>query len=616
MTNTETAEKVEIREFYAILKWVFSIYLEVTPVYTIINILSSIYDQSRDIVYSFIFAKTLDELIKIAQSPNANMSQITPYIAVMLGYNITTSIIMSLGRYFERAQRITSRPKIEEKFYKKLKTLGIQTLEQPEINNKIQRSGDTVSTLFSFIQDLTDLVAAVAKLVSTAAILIVTLPILAPLMILAAIPEFFVDKRFRRLFWRLDKESTEKRRMASASLGNITNAKSLQEVLVTNSFNYLSNKYQEFHMWYISAYLKMRKKSYLLNSVFNLSDNLIYYFGVIKIFQRLFLKQITIGDVTFQMRMLGVFQSALYKVTGTYNQLFETAIRLKDSYELYNTTPAVPDGTLDFPKLIKGPQITIRNVDFMYSGANKYISKNLNLNIKPGEKVAIVGHNGAGKTTLIKLICRMYGIQNGEILINNQTLTELKIESWYQNIGVLFQDFNMYPQLTAKENILMGLSQEAPDEEKIIEAAKSADAHNFILDFKHGYDQVLSERYKEGIRPSTGQWQKLAIARFFYRNAPLVIFDEPTASIDAVSEYNIFNKIYKFFEGKTVIIISHRFSTVRNADRIIVLEKGQIVEEGNHTELMAHNGEYAKAFLLQAEGYSNSGATSIVNNVL
>lgn len=273
---------------------------------------------------------------------------------------------------------------------------------------------------------------------------------------------------------------------------------------------------------------------------------------------------------------------------------------------VFVTKPAFEDGAVEFPKLAKGPEIEVKNMSFKYPNTDKMIFNNLSLKIKSGEKVAIVGHNGAGKTTLVKLLCRIYKPTSGEIVVNGRNLTDLKIDSWYQNMGVLFQEFNTYPQLTVRENITIGNPNEPMDEVALHLAAQSADASSFIDEFPAKYDQILSEKFKGGIRPSTGQWQKLAIARFFYRNAPLVIFDEPTASIDAVSEYNIFNKIYDFFKEKTVIIISHRFSTVRNADRIIVLDHGEIIEEGTHDFLMSNNGYYAKAFNLQAKGYGAS----------
>jgi ABC-type multidrug transport system fused ATPase/permease subunit len=191
------------------------------------------------------------------------------------------------------------------------------------------------------------------------------------------------------------------------------------------------------------------------------------------------------------------------------------------------------------------------------------------------------------------------------ILVNGENLNNINTQSWHKHLGVLFQDYNHYGNLSALENIYLGNPIEILDVEKAKEAAHKADALNFIEEYPSGFDQIMSERFTGGIRPSGGQTQKLAIARFFYRNAPLAIFDEPTAAIDAVSEYKIFNQIYDFFRDKTVIIISHRFSTVRNADRIIVLDEGRVVEEGSHDELMSLNGKYAHAFRLQAEGYQD-----------
>jgi ABC-type multidrug transport system fused ATPase/permease subunit len=286
-----------------------------------------------------------------------------------------------------------------------------------------------------------------------------------------------------------------------------------------------------------------------------------------------------------------------------FNDLLEMSLRYKDIYSIFNTEPAIKDGSIAIPRLHTGPSIEFKNMSFKYPNTDKFILKDLDLRIKPEQKIAIVGYNGAGKTTLVKLLCRFYQPTEGKILINDTDLSEIEIDSLYKNMGVLFQEFNRYPQLTVTENIQLGNSKVPASEQRIKAAAESADSQTFIDSYKNKFGQILSERYKNGIRPSTGQWQKLAIARFFYRNAPLVIFDEPTAAIDAVSEYNIFNNIYHFFKGKTVIIISHKFSTVRNADRILVLDKGSIVEDGSHDELMRLDGFYARSFRLQAEGY-------------
>jgi len=271
-------------------------------------------------------------------------------------------------------------------------------------------------------------------------------------------------------------------------------------------------------------------------------------------------------------------------------------------YKLFKTEPIMDEGFKELPNLEKGPSLKFENVTFSYPRSDKKVIKNLSLEIESGEKIAIVGHNGAGKTTLVKLICKFYQTLEGKILINDENILEIKSESLYKNLGTLFQDFNQYHSLSVKENIVIGNIDDI-DETKIRVAAQTADAIDFIEEYPNKFETLLSERYKGGVRPSTGQWQKIGLARFFYRNSPLVIFDEPTASIDPDSEYNIFSKIYDFFEDKTVIIISHRFSTVRNANRIIVLDDGEIVEQGTHEELIKLGGKYANSFKLQAEGY-------------
>jgi ATP-binding cassette subfamily B protein len=213
-----------------------------------------------------------------------------------------------------------------------------------------------------------------------------------------------------------------------------------------------------------------------------------------------------------------------------------------------------------------------------------------------------VGQNGAGKSTIIKLLLRFYDVTEGEILINGTNIKDLDLGEWYKAIGVLFQDFNRYED-TVKENIGLGRVYEAIDLKDITAAASSAGAHPMIAKFEKGYEQMLGRVFDEGIELSGGQWQKIALARAFLRNAPVLVLDEPTASIDAKSEAEIFSKVEKLEKDKTVIIISHRFSTVRNADKIYVINGGKIIESGSHEELLNFDGEYAAMFKLQAKGY-------------
>jgi ABC-type multidrug transport system fused ATPase/permease subunit len=270
-------------------------------------------------------------------------------------------------------------------------------------------------------------------------------------------------------------------------------------------------------------------------------------------------------------------------------------------------------------KASNGIKIEFKGVSFKYPNTDNYVLKNINLTIHPGEEVAIVGKNGAGKSTLIKLILRFYDPTEGEIFINDIEIKKLNIASYYKHISALFQDFNQYKALTARENILIG-TQEIESEtkesdssetsaipseinEKLMKSLKQTDAVNFIKNLGKGLDTPLGKNFTGGTELSKGQWQKIALSRILYRNSEMLILDEPTASIDAQAELKIFNNIYEFSENKTVILISHRFSSVRKAEKIFVIEDGKIVESGDHEELMKLEGSYAKSFEIQAEGY-------------
>ena len=228
--------------------------------------------------------------------------------------------------------------------------------------------------------------------------------------------------------------------------------------------------------------------------------------------------------------------------------------------------------------------------------------KDFNLSIKNGEKIALVGENGAGKTTLIKLLLRFYDVTDGEILVNGINIKNINLEKWYSEIGALFQDFIKY-QFTFKENVYFGDQKQINNLELLKDAIKKSGADEYLKDLPNKFNQIIGKMFKDGIDLSGGQWQKLALARAFFKNAPILILDEPTSAIDAKAEYEIFQRVQELQKDKTVIIISHRFSTVRNADKILVLNEGAIIEEGSHETLMKMKGLYAELFNIQAKGY-------------
>lgn len=598
-------EKLNFKEFLKTLKWIFKIYLEISASKTILMLLTRVLMDLRSLVYSAILAKVVDRLVFIASTESKDFSLIIPYVVILVLYYIfAESILTSIYTYSSRGLVHITRGKLDLLFAKQLNYIGIQSLENPDTVNMVQRSGEWLYNTFQTLNDTVAFLSNIVRMIVSGIVILSFLPYMIPVLVVITVVRFvptnhFIKKNFR---WHVD--NTEGKRIAGKSIGWITNPVALQEISIVGGYKFFSEKFDSYNEWFNKNLLKIMKQKEIVILLLDLVDIVVSVFGYVMIFNSFILGKITLGAVTFQMRALDSFSGALDSVLGSVSFMNEFAIKMKDLITVFEMKPSVKDGHVKLEYLDTPPSIEFRNVYFKYPKSKKYVFEDLSFKIDSGEEVALVGHNGAGKTTIVKLISRIYEVEKGEILINGQNIKDLSLDDWYKNIGVLFQDFNFYGNLTVKENIFLGRPLEPLDEDRVIEAAKHADAHDFIMEYKKKYNQIMSEKFKGGVRPSTGQTQKIAIARFFYRNSPLVIFDEPTASIDAVSEYKIFNSIYDFFKNKTVVIISHRFSTVRNANRIIVLEKGKIVEEGNHKELVKKkNGVYSKAYKLQAEGY-------------
>lgn len=604
--NKNSQKSIPFKQLVRTLIWIFKIFFSIRPMAVIAFFITKTVKDLMPLMYAFIFARSLDEVIRISQTPSTDFWELIPYFGVMLAYGISIDAInYSINLYCRRVIGLLSSTKLDQALYTHLHYIGVQALEDPEVANIIQRANQNFYQAFDILIELADLVAQIVRIIVTGTTLFTFMPILIPILSTIAILQFIPDRYFtqRDYKWRVD--NTEKRRIAYNSGWMLGNPNSLGEITLTGAFDFLSKKHINFFSWFNAGLVDIVKKRYITYFIIWTIDSVVKVSGYMLVFYRVFLKQISVGSVFFYIRAFEQFSAALSTLFNTISTLNDQVIKLRDVIALFEIKPAIVDGNIEFPRFTEGPEIEFKNVTFTYPKTEKNILEDFNLKIKPGEKIAIVGQNGAGKTTLVKLLARLYDTKQGEIRVNGIDLKDVKLGDWYKNIGVLFQEYNFYGSLSVKENIYIGRSSKPIDEEKIILAAKNADAHDFIMEYKNKYDQIMSESFEGGIRPSTGQKQKISIARFFYRDAPFVIFDEPTAAIDAVAEYKIFNKIYDSFKKKTVIIISHRFSTVRNADRIIVMDKGKIAEEGSHKELLAKDGIYAHAYKLQAEGYKD-----------
>lgn len=426
---------------------------------------------------------------------------------------------------------------------------------------------------------------------------------IVPLIALFLIPSLIAESRLAKLQWFVWDSKGDERHIFFGLENIFRKAKAQMEIRSTQATHYILNKidtmnlkfYQEQRGKYKSA-----TRALVPTKLLEVAGTAI---GEIVLVKQVLARSISLDRYFF-------LAGALIRIGGALNNIFGTLTRMQegllfaDSYfSMVDAKPTIVDSekavVIDSKKI---PEVIFENVSFTYPGQNKPVFKNLNLTITSGEHVALVGENGAGKTTLIKLLLRFYKPTSGRILVNGVDLNDVSIESWYSQLATLFQEFNQYP-LPIDENITIGRSAKASDKKLLEQAAKFGEVDEMVKGYEHGWDTVLDSSFKKGVEPSGGQWQRVAIARAFYRDANMIILDEPTSAIDARAEYEIFNSIFEHYKDNTALIVSHRFSTVRRADRIVVMDNGMIVEEGSHESLMKKNGLYHDLFSKQAEGY-------------
>lgn len=416
------------------------------------------------------------------------------------------------------------------------------------------------------------------------------------LMLLSTIPGIILNIIFGKRIWGIwDSQGEDKVKYDNYRSSLYTNdPESFQELKLFSYGPYLLNKALGYNQRFIKSTLQNETKRFRSFIFTNLIEAVLVFAATYLLFSNLYSGDFTVGTFYFVYSLIFSLRTSISYTLSRVTNITTNKNLLQSFYQLMQKEPVIKSGN----KIItKGSPVEIKlsNVWFKYPKTKKWIFKNLDLTIKGDEELAIVGKNGAGKTTLLKLIMRVYDPQKGSITINEVDIKEIKLDSYYKQIGFLAQNFNTL-SIKVGENIHVGNTAKAYRTSQVKEAAKQAKADKFINEYPKKYNTFLTRSVKGGIKPSGGQWQRIAIARVFYRNPRLIILDEPTSSIDALAEEEIFNNIYQFAKNKTVIIISHRFATVKKAQRIVVVDKGKVVEQGSHQQLLKKKGLYAKMY--------------------
>ncbi len=598
-------KKTDVKASFQALRYIPRFFREIwatSPSLFLVNLFSRLVNAFAPVVILWVGKLIIDEIIKQIAASHPDYNQLWRYVVLEFTITIVSDLISRLISITDGLMGDLYNNRSSVIIIKKTGEIGMAQLEDSEFYDKLERARTQTSGRVALMSNALGQAQSIISIATLIAGLIYFQPLLIILLALSIVPLFINEIKFSGQQYSLTRSWTAERRELDYLRYIGANDKTAKEIKLFGLTQFVADRFRNLSDRYYQINKNLTVKRSVYSAIFNSLGVICYYGAYVVIIRSVLVGEITIGELTFLSASFNRLRNNLQQFFSTFTRITESALYLKDYFDFIDiTTGDLATEFLKIPtQLVE--EIAINNIVFSYPGSDKKVLDGVTFSLKSGEKMAFVGQNGAGKTTLIKLLLRFYEPTEGEILMDGVNIKRYKREEYQQLFGVIFQDFFRY-EFTLRENIAVGDINSLENQPKIEDAARLSLATEVVEDLKKGYDTQLGKRFKKGSELSGGQWQKVALARAYMKDALLMVLDEPTSALDAKAEYEVFERFIDLTQGKTSIIISHRFSTVRMADRILVLEDGKILELGTHEELMAKPKLYAELFDLQAQGY-------------
>ncbi len=592
--------RTEISESITIFNWLFKLCFTVEPILSSLFIFLAVVQISMGIIGYYATAHLTAGII-YALAKSTPYSYLWNWLFVVVGSSFLANTGFRVNHMLERKIYFSLTRWTAMTYARQLSTIDLKDFYDSETRSRINRLNqgftwqlpNAAYFTLSIVQSFLNLLAI---------ILTIGLVVwwLVPIFALLLIPMFIYEGRVQKIGWFVFSHEGDNQHVFWGMMDNFQDVKKQFEVRALGASKRLFKLLGSLNDRFYDLQIKEVNKTNKLGFVAIVSQVVREAVAQAWLLHKVLTRTLSIESYLFYVSMVFRLDGA---ISGTFMSLAQLQSGIKfsaDFHAFLQLKPTIVDAP-DAKKIQNGsPQIEFVNAAFKYPNSDRYVFENLSFTIDAGTKVALIGENGAGKSTIIKLLLRYYQLEKGQILVNGIDINDIAIDSLLSQMAVLFQDYNRYT-LTVAENI--AISKPSVNQSDVVKAAKLSGADSFISELPLGYKTYLNPSMTKGVELSGGQWQRIALARAFYRGAHMIVLDEPTSAIDAKAEYQIFTNIFTHYAGKTALIVSHRFSTVRKADRIIVLDKGKIVEDGSHDELIQKDGLYTELFNRQAEGY-------------